>query len=36
MENKLYLQQFDLSKSKEMMIRGELKQIGMERTICDV
>ena len=36
MEEKLYLKQFELSKSKEMRIRDELKQIGMERTVCDV
>ena len=35
-EEKLYLKQFELSKSEEMRIRGELKQIGIERTICDV
>ena len=35
-EEKLYLKQFGLSKSKEMRIRDELKQIGMERTTCDV
>ena len=35
-EEKLYLKQFELSKSKEMRIRDELKQIGMERTTCDV
>ena len=35
-EEKLYLKQFELSKSKKMRIRDELKQIGMERTVCDV
>ena len=35
-ENKLYLKQFELSKSEEMRIRGELKQLGMERNSCDV
>ena len=35
-EEKLYLKQHELSKSKEMMIRDELKQIGMEGTSCDV
>ena len=35
-EEKLYLKQFELSKSKEMRIRDELKQLGMERTMCDV
>ena len=33
---KTFLKQFELSKSKEMRIIDELKQIEMERTICDV
>ena len=35
-ENKPYLKQYELSKSKELMIREELKQNFMMKTYSDV